>query len=75
MWPLLKKDGLGLQYLALLVLWNKLIGYNPLRLPAGTFVQLISLVIITLGRFCIKELKHGIYRVYMLWQQASMSSN
>lgn len=46
MWPLLKKDGLGLQYVALLVLWNRLIGYNPLRLPSGTFVQLLSLVTI-----------------------------
>ncbi len=44
MWPLLKKDGLGLQYFALLLLWNRLIGYNPLRLPRGTFVQLLSLV-------------------------------
>lgn len=44
MWPLLKKDGLGLQYFALLLLWNRLIGYSPLRLPRGTFVQLLSLV-------------------------------
>ncbi|KAF9450577.1 glycosyltransferase family 57 protein [Macrolepiota fuliginosa MF-IS2] len=43
MWPLLKKDSLGLQYVVLLVLWNRLIGYNPLRLPSGTFVQLLSL--------------------------------
>ncbi|KAF5360802.1 hypothetical protein D9756_004908 [Leucocoprinus leucothites] len=43
MWPLLKKDGLSLQYFTLLLLWNKLIGYNPLRLPSGTLVQLLSL--------------------------------
>lgn len=44
MWPLLKKDGLGFQYIALLILWNRIIGYNPLRLPSGTLVQLLSLV-------------------------------
>ncbi|EJD50390.1 glucosyltransferase [Auricularia subglabra TFB-10046 SS5] len=33
MWPLLKKDGLGTQYVALTVLWNYLLGYNPLRVP------------------------------------------
>lgn len=55
MWPLLKKDGLGLQYIALLVLWNRLIGYNPLRLPTGTFVQLLSLVIL----FSPQKQKHN----------------
>lgn len=44
MWPLLKRDGLGLQYIAMLIFWNRMIGYNPLRLPSGTFVQLLSLV-------------------------------
>ncbi|EKM79278.1 hypothetical protein AGABI1DRAFT_74153 [Agaricus bisporus var. burnettii JB137-S8] len=47
MWPLLKKDGLGFQYIALLILWNRIIGYNPLRLPSGTLVQLLSLVTYT----------------------------
>jgi len=43
MWPLLKKDGLGLQYLAILLIWNRLIGYNPFKTPK-TFVQLLSVV-------------------------------
>ncbi|KAJ7175874.1 glycosyltransferase family 57 protein [Mycena filopes] len=43
MWPLLKRDGLGIQYIALTILWNRLLGYNPLRLPTHSFVQLVSL--------------------------------
>lgn len=34
MWPLLKKDGLGIPYLALSFLWNWVIGYNPFRKPS-----------------------------------------
>ena len=34
MWPLLKRDGLGVQYLALTLLWNYVIGHNPLRQTA-----------------------------------------
>ncbi|KAL1743172.1 glycosyltransferase family 57 protein [Schizophyllum fasciatum] len=45
MWPLLKRDGLGVQYIALLLLWNRLIGYNPARLPKWSFVQLLSMVV------------------------------
>ena len=43
MWPLLKKDGLGLPYLAILVLWNRLIGYNPFSWPPKSSTHLISL--------------------------------
>ncbi|KAK7056856.1 Glucosyltransferase-like protein [Paramarasmius palmivorus] len=43
MWPLLKRDGLGVPYLALLLLWNRLIGHNPLRFPVKNFVQLLSI--------------------------------
>ncbi|PFH54070.1 glycosyltransferase family 57 protein [Amanita thiersii Skay4041] len=42
MWPLLKRDGLGLQYVATLVLWNRLIGYNPFRWPPKTLVHILS---------------------------------
>ncbi|EGN97885.1 glycosyltransferase family 57 protein [Serpula lacrymans var. lacrymans S7.3] len=42
MWPLLKRDGLGIQYIATLVVWNRLIGYNPLRLRKKSFVDLLS---------------------------------
>jgi alpha-1,3-glucosyltransferase len=45
MWPLLKKDGLGLQYLAMLLLWNRLIGHNPIKLHYGYFVGLVSSVV------------------------------
>lgn len=34
MWPLLKRDGVGLQYFALLLLWNRMIGYSPLHAPS-----------------------------------------
>lgn len=44
MWPLLKRDGLAVQYIATLVLWNTLIGYNPLRLQKNSVAQLLSLV-------------------------------
>jgi alpha-1,3-glucosyltransferase len=42
MWPLLKRDGLGIQYFVLLLLWNRLIGYNPFKLPKLNLVQLAS---------------------------------
>jgi alpha-1,3-glucosyltransferase len=45
MWPLLKRDGLGVQYIALTILWNRLLGYNPFRLPSRSFVQLLSLTV------------------------------
>ncbi|KAF9475649.1 glucosyltransferase [Pholiota conissans] len=45
MWPLLKRDGLGVQYIATLLLWNRMIGYNPVRLPFKSFVQLFSLAV------------------------------
>ncbi|KAH9480442.1 Dolichyl pyrophosphate Man9GlcNAc2 alpha-1,3-glucosyltransferase [Psilocybe cubensis] len=45
MWPLLKRDGLGVQYLAMLLLWNRLIGYNPIRIPPKSFIQLFSLAV------------------------------
>lgn len=47
MWPLLKKDGLGLQYLAMLFLWNRLIGHSPLKLHFGYFVEFVSSVVHT----------------------------
>ncbi|KAH8920176.1 glycosyltransferase family 57 protein [Atractiella rhizophila] len=42
MWPLLKRDGLGLQYWVVTLLWNFLIGYNPLRIPSP-FIRYLSL--------------------------------
>lgn len=42
MWPLLKRDGLGVQYIATLLLWCRLVGYNPFRLRFDSFVGLLS---------------------------------
>jgi alpha-1,3-glucosyltransferase len=44
MWPLLKRDGLAMQYVATMMLWNRLIGYNPFRLRDKPFVRMFSLV-------------------------------
>ncbi|KAF9779622.1 glucosyltransferase [Thelephora terrestris] len=44
MWPLLKRDGLGVQYFALTVLWNAALGYTPFRRPR-TYCQFLSLVV------------------------------
>ncbi|KDQ15002.1 glycosyltransferase family 57 protein [Botryobasidium botryosum FD-172 SS1] len=33
MWPLLRKDGQGMECFVLVFLWNHLIGYSPLRMP------------------------------------------
>ncbi|SCV68168.1 BQ2448_289 [Microbotryum intermedium] len=43
MWPLLKRDGVGLAYLVLTFGWNYLIGYNPWTLRRS-FVKYLSLV-------------------------------
>ena len=45
MWPLLKKDGLAIQYIAATLLWNVVIGHNPFRKPARrSYVRYLSLV-------------------------------
>ncbi|KAI0789811.1 ALG6, ALG8 glycosyltransferase family-domain-containing protein [Abortiporus biennis] len=44
-WPLLQRDGLGIQYIALTLLWNRLIGYNPFRSKPTSFIHLISLAV------------------------------
>ncbi|EMD39848.1 glycosyltransferase family 57 protein [Gelatoporia subvermispora B] len=44
MWPLLKRDGLSLQYVALTVFWNHLLGYNPFQKPR-TFLQYLSIAV------------------------------
>ncbi|KAH8104721.1 glycosyltransferase family 57 protein [Cristinia sonorae] len=46
MWPLLKRDGLATQYIALLLLWNRLIGYNPLR-RTGSLLRYLAMAIYT----------------------------
>ncbi|KAI8994135.1 ALG6, ALG8 glycosyltransferase family-domain-containing protein [Trametes punicea] len=46
MWPLLKRDGLGVQYVALLVLWNRLMGYNPIKFSKQSILRLLSTAIV-----------------------------
>ncbi|OSX59916.1 glycosyltransferase family 57 protein [Postia placenta MAD-698-R-SB12] len=43
MWPLLQRDGLGVPYVALTVLWNRLLGYNPFRIPSKSYLQYLAL--------------------------------
>jgi len=42
MWPLLKREQLGIQYLVSIVSYNHLIGYNPLRLIGRSTRNLLS---------------------------------
>lgn len=43
MWPLLKRDGLGLAYVGLTVLWDRVVGYNPFRVEREV-VSVLGLV-------------------------------
>jgi alpha-1,3-glucosyltransferase len=43
MWPLLKRDGLQVQYVALTLMWNAALGYTPFKRPES-FCQFVSLV-------------------------------
>ena len=43
MWPLLKRDGLEVNYVALTLLWNAALGYTPFKRPES-FCQFVSLV-------------------------------
>ncbi|GJE98268.1 glycosyltransferase family 57 protein [Phanerochaete sordida] len=45
MWHLLKRDGLALQYLALLILWNRIIGHNPLRIRQKSLMDYLSITV------------------------------
>ncbi|KAA1101668.1 Glucosyltransferase-like protein [Puccinia graminis f. sp. tritici] len=45
MWPLLKREELGIQYLVSIVSYNHLIGYNPLKLIRRSTRNLITLII------------------------------
>jgi hypothetical protein len=45
MWPLLQKDGLATQYIALTLLWNRLIGHSPfISLRQATFLDVFTWV-------------------------------
>lgn len=47
MWPLLKRDGLGVSYVAMTILWNRLVGYNPFRARPNSLLQYLSLLVHT----------------------------
>lgn len=43
MWPLLRKDGLTTQYIALTLLWNRLIGHDPfVALSHATYLDILT---------------------------------
>ncbi|KAH9080462.1 glucosyltransferase [Lactarius deliciosus] len=43
MWPLLQKDGLATQYIALTLLWNRLIGYDPfVAMGHATYLDILT---------------------------------
>ena len=45
MWPLLQKDGLATQYIALTLLWNRLIGHSPfISLHQASFLDVFTWV-------------------------------
>jgi alpha-1,3-glucosyltransferase len=45
MWPLLRKDGLTTQYIALTLLWNRLIGHDPfVALSHATYLDILTWV-------------------------------
>ncbi|KIP08071.1 glycosyltransferase family 57 protein [Phlebiopsis gigantea 11061_1 CR5-6] len=48
MWPLLQRDGLALQYIAAMLLWNRLIGYNPFKLRQKSLMEYFSVTILSL---------------------------
>lgn len=44
MWPLLRRDGLAVPYIALTLLWNRLVGHNPFRIRQSTLLDLFTAV-------------------------------
>jgi ALG6, ALG8 glycosyltransferase family len=48
MWPLLRRDGQAVQYIALLLLWNYLIGYNPFRQMILKYLTLATYSVIAI---------------------------
>jgi alpha-1,3-glucosyltransferase len=45
MWPLLRKDGLAAQYIALTLLWNRLVGHDPfVALSQATYLDMLTWV-------------------------------
>ena len=63
MWPLLKKDGLGIQYLAVTLFWNYSLGLNPLELPSSA-VKLLSLVSLAVESWSFAEMFRPVRLLY-----------
>jgi alpha-1,3-glucosyltransferase len=46
MWPLLRKDGLATQYIAMTLLWNRLVGHEPfVSLSHATYLDILTWVV------------------------------
>ncbi|KAI0304350.1 ALG6, ALG8 glycosyltransferase family-domain-containing protein [Multifurca ochricompacta] len=46
MWPLLRKDGLAIQYIALTLLWNRLIGHAPfVAWRSASFLDMLTWIV------------------------------
>ncbi|KIY45614.1 ALG6, ALG8 glycosyltransferase, partial [Fistulina hepatica ATCC 64428] len=56
MWPLLRRDGLGVQYIALQVLWNRLIGYNPFSIKSPLLKYFSFLILVAILGWHVSEL-------------------
>ncbi|GAA6026409.1 hypothetical protein JCM8202_005056 [Rhodotorula sphaerocarpa] len=48
MWPLLRRDGLALQYFVLLAAWNLVIGHDPRR-ASGRSIRLFTITVYTIA--------------------------
>ena len=45
MWPLLRKEGLSTQYIALTLLWNRLVGHDPfVAMSHATYLDILTWV-------------------------------
>jgi len=56
MWPLLKRDGLGMEYMATLAIWNRLVGFSPFSPKLDSFVGIFSFAVHT-GMFVLHFLE------------------
>lgn len=74
MWPLLRKDGLGVQYFSLTVLWNAALGYTPFKRPKN-FIQTVSLVSNSVALIITGIDVTYVHRVYLLRASPFISWN
>ena len=68
MWPLLRKDGLATQYVALTLLWNRLIGHGPCIAPSkATFLDMLTWVWAILHFINASDFSNQIYLHPVRW--------